>query len=397
MPRLPIYMDHHATTPVDPRVVEAMAPFFSEHFGNAASRHHAFGWAARDAVAGARRQVAALIGADAREIIFTSGATESNNLAIRGIVDAHESHPAHIVTMTTEHRAVLDPCRRLERAGVDATYLAPRPDGRLDVTAVERALTDRTVLVSVMAANNEIGVIQPLRELAALTSDRDIVLHTDAVQAAGAVPLDVDTLGIDLASLSAHKMYGPKGVGALYVRRRRPRLALRPLIEGGGHERGLRSGTLNVPGVVGFGRAAEICQAEMGDEAARVGRLRDRLLVGFEARLTGVAVNGTMGDRLPHNLNVSFSGLEGESLLVGLDDVAISSGAACTSAEPEPSHVLRALGVPDDLARASIRFGLGRSTTSDEVDYVVEKVSSLVMRLRELSPFATMRTRRARG
>ena len=388
MPTLPIYMDHHATTPTDSRVVDAMLPFFADRFGNAASRHHAFGWAARDAVAAARRQVADLIGADAREIYFTSGATESNNLAIKGIAAARRDRPVHIVTMASEHHAVLDPCRRLAREGVEVTVVPPGEDGVCDVAEVARALTPQTVLVSVMTANNEIGVVQPIARIGELTRERGILLHTDAAQAAGKIPLDVERLGVDLMSLTAHKIYGPKGIGALYVRRRRPRIEIAPLIDGGGHEQGLRSGTLNVPGTVGFGRAAEICGQEMVSEAERVGRLRGRLLDGFEARLDGLRVNGSMTDRLPHNLNLSFSGLEGESLLIGLDDVAISSGAACTSANPEPSHVLRAIGVPDDLARASVRFGLGRTTTEAEVDYVVEKVSSLVTRLRALSPQA---------
>lgn len=386
MPELPIYLDYHATTPVDPRVVEAMTPCFTERFGNAASRHHAFGWAARDAVAAARRQVAELIGADPREICFTSGATESDNLAVKGVVNAEARRPLHVVTMATEHHAVLDPCRRLERDGVEVTYVAPRADGLCDPADVERALRPHTRLVSVMAANNEIGVIQPLARIAELTRPRGIVLHTDAAQAVGKTPIDVAALGVDLLSATAHKLYGPQGIGMLYVRRRRPRLALDPLFDGGGHERGLRSGTLNVPGIVGFGKAAEICRSELQSEAERVGRLRDRLLAGLTQRLDGVTVNGSTAARLPHNLNVSFAGLEGESLLVGLDDVAVSSGAACTSVNLEPSHVLQAIGVPGDLGRASLRFGLGRWTTAEEIDYAVEKVSSLVHRLRELSP-----------
>ena len=388
MPESPVYLDHHATTPVDPRVVEAMLPFFGERFGNASSRHHSFGWAARDAVAAARRQVAGLIGADPREICFTSGATESDNLALRGVVAADPRRPLHVVTMTTEHRAVLDPCRRLEREGVEVTRVAPRPDGLCDVAGVERALRPHTRLVSIMAANNEIGVLQPLARIAELTRPRGVVLHTDAAQAAGKVPVRVDELGVDLLSLTAHKMCGPQGVGALYVRRRRPRLALEPLIDGGGHEQGLRPGTLNVPGIVGFGAAAAICRAELAEEGARVGRLRDRLLAGLRARLDGVTVNGSLAARLPHNLNVSFAGVEGESLLVGLDGVAVSSGAACASANPEPSHVLRAIGVGDELARASLRFGLGRTTTRDDVDCAVDKVAGLVTRLRQLSSAA---------
>ena len=388
MPKLPIYLDHHATTPTDPRVVEAMIPYFSERFGNAASRHHAFGWAARDAVEAARRQIARLIECDPRELFFTSGATESNNLALKGVLAACHSGAPHVVTVATEHRAVLDPCRRLEKHGVRLTVLNPRPDGLLDLRDIEHALTKDTVLLSVMAANNELGVLQPLPEIGALARDRGILCHTDAAQAVGKVRFSADDVGVDLASISAHKIYGPKGVGALYVRRRRPRLALEPLIDGGGHEHGLRSGTANVPGIVGFGRAAEICQQEMASEGTRTQMLRDRLLAGLEHRLSDIRVNGTMEHRLPNNLNVSFAGLEGESLLVGIDDVAISSGAACSSASPEPSHVLRAIGVPDDLARASIRFGLGRRTTAEEIDYTVDKLSSLVIRLRQLSPLS---------
>ena len=388
MPKLPIYLDYHATTPADPRVVEALAPYFTERFGNAASRHHAFGWAARDAAEAARRQVAGLIGADPREICFTSGATESNNLALKGALSAAAAARPHIVTVATEHRAVLDPCRRLADAGARVTEVAPDGDGLVSPKSIEQALTDDTVLVSVMLANNEIGVLQPIAEIAEITRARGILLHSDAAQAVGRVPVDVGALGVDLLSFTAHKLYGPKGVGALYVRRRRPRVPLAPIIDGGGHERGLRSGTLNVPGIVGFGAAADICRTELAAEGERIGRLRDRLLAALEARLDGVTVNGSMDQRLPHNLNVSFAGVEGESLLVGLDDVAVSSGAACTTASPglEPSHVLRAIGLPDELARASLRFGLGRWTTEEEIDYAADKVSSLVERLRQLSP-----------
>ena len=392
-PKLPIYLDYHATTPVDPRVAQAMAPYFTEHFGNAASRHHPFGWAARDAAEAARRQVADLIGADAREICFTSGATESNNLALKGAVTAAVQSRPHVVTVATEHRAVLDPCRRLAEAGVRVTEVTPGSDGLVSPESISGALTDETVLVSVMLANNEIGVLQPLADIAALTRPRGILLHSDAAQAAGRAPVDVGALGVDLLSLTAHKMYGPKGVGALYVRRCRPRLPLAPIFDGGGHERGLRSGTLNVPGIVGFGAAAEICRAESGQEGERIGGLRDRLLTALTGRLDGVTVNGSLARRLPHNLNVSFAGVEGESLLVGLDDVAVSSGAACTTASPslEPSHVLRAIGLPDELARASLRFGLGRWTTADEIDYAAGKVGSLVARLRKLSSAGSAR------
>ncbi len=388
MPKLPIYLDYHATTPADPRVVEAMAPYFTERFGNAASRHHAFGWAARDAAEAARRQVAGLIGADPREICFTSGATESNNLALKGALSAAGAALPHVVTVATEHRAVLDPCRRLADAGARVTEVAPDSDGLVSPKSIERALTDDTVLVSVMLANNEIGVLQPIAGISEVTRARGILLHSDAAQAVGRVPVDVGALGVDLLSFTAHKLYGPKGIGALYVRRRRPRVPLAPIIDGGGHERGLRSGTLNVPGIVGFGAAAEICRTELAAEGERIGRLRDRLLAALTGRLDGVTVNGSLRRRLPHNLNVSFAGVEGESLLVGLDDVAVSSGAACSTASPslEPSHVLRAIGLPDELARASLRFGLGRWTTDEEVDYAADKVSSLVTRLRQLSP-----------
>ena len=388
MPKLPIYLDYHATTPADPRVVEAMAPYFTERFGNAASRHHAFGWAARDAAEAARRQVAGLIGADPREICFTSGATESNNLALKGALSAVRAARPHVLTVATEHRAVLDPCRRLADAGARVTEVTPDGDGLVSPKSIEQALTDDTVLVSVMLANNEIGVLQPIAEIAEITCARGILLHSDAAQAVGRVPVDVGALGVDLLSFTAHKLYGPKGIGALYVRRRRPRVPLAPIIDGGGHERGLRSGTLNVPGIVGFGAAAEICRTALAAEGERIGRLRDRLLAALTGRLDGVTVNGSLRRRLPHNLNVSFAGVEGESLLVGLDDVAVSSGAACTTASPglEPSHVLRAIGLPDEIARASLRFGLGRWTTEEEIDYAADKVSSLVTRLRQLSP-----------
>jgi cysteine desulfurase len=378
-------MDHHATTPTDPRVVEAMQPFFTKTFGNPASRHHAFGWAARDAVEKARKQVSRLVGCDPREVVFTSGATESNNLAIKGCLTA-AGRKAHIVTASTEHRAVLDPCRRLECDGVRVTYVRPRGDGLLDLEEIEQALTPETVLLTVMTANNEIGVLQPVAELSAVARCHGVLFHTDATQAVGKVPFDAAQLDIDLVSLSAHKLYGPKGVGALCVRRRRPKIAITPLSDGGGHERGLRSGTLNVPAIVGFGRAAEICCREMAAEADRTGLLRDRLWDGLSEHLDGLQINGSMDHRLPHNLNVSVSGLDGETLLVGLDDIAVSTGAACTSANPEPSYVLSALGVSDQLARASLRFGLGRWNTADEVDYVVKKVGKLVLRLRQLSP-----------
>ncbi|MCH2254036.1 MAG: aminotransferase class V-fold PLP-dependent enzyme [Vicinamibacterales bacterium] len=380
---LPIYMDGHATTRVDPRVIEAMLPFFGEYYGNAASRHHRFGWTVRDAVADARAEVAALVGAPARDLVFTSGATESNNLAVKGVAEAARDRGNHIVTARTEHRAILDPCARLEQQGMRVSYLSVGNDGVLDPAALEAAITPTTVLVTVMMANNEIGVLQPIAALARLARARSVLLHTDAAQAAGKVPIDVEADGIDLLSLTAHKLYGPKGVGALFIRHG---VAVAPLVDGGGHEGGLRSGTLNVPAIVGFGRAAAICADEMPGEAARLSRLRDRLWDGIRRSLRGVTVNGSMRARLPHNLNISVDGLHGEQLLMGLDDVAVSSGAACTSASREPSHVLRALGLGDARARASIRFGLGRFNTEAEVDYVIEKLCSLVTRLRAPTP-----------
>ncbi len=384
--KLPIYLDHHATTPVDRRVVEAMSPFFSQTFGNAASRHHSFGWAARDAVEAARAQVSALVWCRSREVYFTSGATESNNLAIKGAVAAAPRRDAHVVTVATEHRSVLDACRRVEAMGVRVTYVRPGVDGRVGVEEVSGALTDHAMLLSVMTANNEIGVLQPIAELCAVAHQRGVLFHTDATQAVGKVPFSVDGCDADLVSLSAHKIYGPKGIGALVVRRRRPKIEIEPLIDGGGHERGLRSGTLNVPAIVGFGRAAEICRTEMAADASRLAALRDRLWGQLSGRLSGLCINGSTTHRLPHNLNVGVEGVEGETLLVGLDDVAVSSGAACTTVNPEPSHVLRALGLSDELAKASVRFGLGRSNTEAEIDYVSDKFVALVTRLRELSP-----------
>jgi cysteine desulfurase len=375
-------MDCHATTPVDPRVFEAMRPYFTEHFGNPASRTHEFGTAARRAVDRARQQVAELVGANPREIVFTSGATESNNLAIKGAVEALAGKGDQVVTVVTEHRAVLDPCATLARRGRTIVRVGVGQDGRVDPGEVDKAISDRTVLVSVMTANNEIGVIQPIAEIGAVTKRRQVLLHTDAAQAAGKIPLDVERLRVDLLSISGHKMYGPKGVGALYVRRRDPRVDLEPLIDGGGHERGLRSGTLNVPGIVGLGKAAEICRQEMQHEAERVQALRDRLHAGLLAALEGIRVNGSMTDRLPNNLNVSVAGVDGQSLLLALTDVAVSSGAACMSSKPEPPYVLNAIGVEDDMARASLRFGLGRFNTAEEVDFVIQRVAEVVTRLR---------------
>jgi cysteine desulfurase len=380
-----IYLDHHATTPVDARVLEAMLPYFTEKFGNAASKHHRFGWEASDAVERARKQVAALIGAGSKDVIFTSGATEANNLAIKGAAMSRQAHRDHLVTVATEHKAVLDPLTRLAHDGWQVTVLPVDASGLLDLAALDRAVTERTALVSVMAANNEIGVVQPIKEAASIAHAKGAWFHTDAVQAAGKVPFDVEALDVDFASLSAHKIYGPKGVGALYARRRSRNVGVVPQIDGGGHERGLRSGTLNVPGIVGFGRAAEIARAEMADEAQRVAALRDRLLHGLRA-IDGLSVNGAMTDRLPGNLNVSFDGVDGEALLVSLDDVAVSSGAACTQAEP--SHVLLALGLTKNRALASLRFGIGRSTTAEDIDYAARKVSDVVTRLRQMSSVA---------
>jgi cysteine desulfurase len=379
-----IYLDHHATTPVDARVLEAMLPFFSEKFGNAASKQHRFGWDAADAVERARKQVAALIGAGSKDVIFTSGATESNNLAIKGAAKARQSERDHLVTVATEHKAVLDPMASLEKAGWRVTVLPVERNGLIEFRALQDAVTERTALVSVMAANNEIGVVQPIKELAAVAHAKGAWFHTDAVQAAGKVPFDVDALDVDLVSLTAHKIYGPKGAGALYVRRKGRAVTMAAQIEGGGHERGMRSGTLNVPGIVGFGRAAEIARAEMAGESVRLTSLRDRLLGALQSRIDGITVNGAMDARLPGNLNVSFAGVDGEALLVSLGDIAVSSGAACTQAEP--SHVLMALGLSKDRALASLRFGIGRATTASEIDDAAQQVSAAVSRLRQMSP-----------
>lgn len=383
---LPIYMDNQATTPVDPRVLEAMMPYFTGKFGNAASRNHSFGWDAEKAVETAREQVATLIGAAPKEIIFTSGATESDNLAIKGIAEAHRERGNHIITQATEHKAVLDCCKRLEKHGCRVTYLPVKPDGLIDLGGLQQALDDKTILVTIMAANNEIGVLQPIREIGRICHERGVLFHSDAVQIIGKVPFDVMDDNVDVASLSAHKIYGPKGVGALYVRRRNPRVQIAAQIDGGGHERGIRSGTLNVPGIVGFGRACEIAMHEMEREATRLRTLRDRLRTRLQSELDHLHVNGSLEHRLPGNLNVSFAYVEGESLLMGLNDVAISSGSACTSATLEPSYVLKALGLGDDMAHSSIRFGIGRFNTEAEVDYVAARVIQLVKHLRQLSP-----------
>jgi cysteine desulfurase len=384
--KLPIYMDNHATTAVDPRVLEAMLPYFTEKFGNAASRNHEFGWKAEEAVENARGQIARLIRANPREIVFTSGATESDNLAIKGVVEAYREKGNHIITQATEHKAVLDVCKHLEKSGFEVTYLPVAPDGLIDLEGLRRAVTPKTILISIMYANNEIGVIQPIEEIGKIAKKNGIVFHVDAAPALGKIPVDVQRDGIDLLSISAHKIHGPKGVGALYVRRKDPRVALAAMIDGGGHERGMRSGTLNVPGIVGLGKACELCMKEMPEESERLRRLRDRLNEAIMSRLDGTAVNGSLARRLPNNLNLSFSGVEGDALLMGINDVAVSSGSACTSAMIEPSYVLRALGVSEDLAHSSIRFGLGRFNTEEEVDYVADRVVETVKRLRELSP-----------
>lgn len=439
MLKLPIYMDYHATTPMDPRVLEAMKPYFLDDFGNAASRNHAFGWKAEAAVEKARKQVGALIGASDKEIVFTSGATESNNLALKGVVEFYKDKGDHIITVATEHKAILDTCKRLERTrqeridelklqrlmeitgadvnpedlatlelkhdlendavlkrwveklrvGARVTYLTPKKDGLIDLEELKAAITDETILVSVMLANNEIGVVQPVNEIGAICRERGVLFHTDAVQGAGKVPFNVEDAKADLVSLSAHKMYGPKGVGALYVRRK-PRVRVREQIDGGGHERGMRSGTLNVAGIVGFGAAAELAKNELESESARLLLLRERLWKGISAKLDYLTINGTMAARLPGNLNVSFAFAEGEALMMAIKDVAVSSGSACTSASLEPSYVLRALGVEEELAHSSIRFGLGRFSTEEEVDYVIDLMVRAVTKLRDMSPLYEM-------
>jgi cysteine desulfurase len=387
---LPIYMDNHATTPIDPRVLDTMLPYFGKIFGNAASRNHQFGWEAEQAVDLAREQIAKLIGCTAKEIIFTSGATESNNLAIKGIAEMYREKGNHIITQVTEHKAVLDTCKKLEKHGFEVTYLPVQEDGLISVEALKAAITPKTILVTIMYANNEIGVIQPIAEIGKLCHEKGILFHTDAVQAVGKIPVNVQTDNIDVLSMSAHKIYGPKGVGALYVRRRNPRVQITEQINGGGHERGMRSGTLNVPGIVGLGKACEIAGEEMTAETARLKELRDYLKAKFEAALDYVHVNGNMDHHLPGNLNMSFVHVEGESLLMGINDIAVSSGSACTSATLEPSYVLKALGLGDDVAHSSIRFGLGRFNNKAEVDYVSDKVITVVKHLREMSPLYEM-------
>jgi cysteine desulfurase len=388
--KLPIYFDNHATTQVDPRVVQAMLPYFTEKFGNAASRNHPFGWAGEEAVENARAQVAALIGATPKEIIFTSGATESDNLMIKGVAEMYREKGNHIITQAIEHKAVLDTCKRLEKDGFEVTYLPVGKDGRVNPEDVRKAITSKTILITIMYANNEIGVINPIQEIGKIAKEHGIFFASDGVQAVGKIPVDVQKDNIDLLAISAHKIYGPKGVGALYVRRRNPRVQLAAIIDGGGHERGMRSGTLNVPGIVGLGAACEIAQKEMAQESVRLAKLRDRLKAGLEAKLDEVFINGSLEHRLPNNLNMSFAYVEGESLLMGINDIAVSSGSACTSATLEPSYVLKALGVGEDLAHTSIRFGLGRFNTEEEVDYVTDKMVTVVNKLRELSPLYEM-------
>ena len=388
--KLPIYMDNHATTPVDPRVFEAMRPYLTGIFGNSASRNHSFGWEAEEAVEKARKQVASLIGATAKEIVFTSGATESDNLALKGVAEMYAEKGNHIITAATEHKAILDTCKRLEKHGTRVTYLPVQQNGLVDLDQLRAAITDKTILISIMHANNEIGVLQPIREIGKIAKERGVLLHTDGTQAAGKIPVSVMEDNIDLMSISAHKMYGPKGVGALYVRRRNPRVQLTAQMDGGGHERGMRSGTLNVPGIVGLGEACALAQAEMPAESKRMAFLRDKLKERLMNSLDEVYINGTLDHRLPNNLNISFAYVEGESLLMGINEIAVSSGSACTSATLEPSYVLKALGAGDDLAHSSIRFGLGRFNTEAEVDYVAGKVIEVVKKLRELSPLYEM-------
>ena len=393
--KLPIYMDNHATTQVDPRVMETMLPFFIERFGNASSRNHVFGWDSEAAVDRAREQVASLIhAASPREIVFTSGATESDNIAVKGIAEAYAHEGNHILTCAIEHKAVLDSCKSLERKGYRVTYLRVRANGLIDLDKLRDALTDKTILISIMAANNEIGTIEPVREIGQIAKEKGILFHTDATQAVGKIPLNVEEMGIDLLSLTAHKIYGPKGVGALYVRSSKPRVKLEPLIEGGGQERGIRSGTLNVPGIVGLGKACEIAQKDMIADGERLTGLSQRLKARIVGQLDEVSVNGDPLQRLPGNLHLSFAYVEGESLLMGLKDIAVSTGSACTSASLEPSHVLRAIGLEEHLAHSSIRFGLGRFNTEEEVNYAARRVVEEVRRLRELSPI--LRARKAK-
>ena len=387
--KLPLYFDNNATTPMDPRVLEAMLPYFTEKFGNSASRNHAFGWAAEEGVDYAREQVAQLIGANEKEIIFTSGATEGDNLGIKGVFEMYQDKGNHIITCVTEHKAVLDTCKHLEKLGAQVTYLPVKEDGLLDLALLEAAMTPQTILVCIMYGNNEIGVIQPVKEIAAIAHKHGALFMTDATQTVGKIPVNVDADGIDLMAFTAHKMYGPKGVGALYVRRKNPRVKVTAQLDGGGHERGMRSGTLNVAGIVGFGKACELCRLEMDKDAKRLSALRDKLQSGLTV-LEESYVNGNVANRLPHTANISFKYVEGEGLMMAMKDLAVSSGSACTSASLEPSYVLKSLGLSDDLAHSSIRFGLGRFTTEEEVDFAIEQTKHAVNHLRELSPLWEM-------
>jgi cysteine desulfurase len=390
MLKLPIYLDNNATTPMDPRVLEAMTPYFLEHFGNAASRNHPFGWEAEEAVDYAREQVAKLIGADPKEIIFTSGATEADNLAIKGVFEMYASKGNHIITAVTEHKAVLDTCKHIEKLGGEVTYLPVNADGLIDLKELEAAIKPTTILIAIMYANNEIGTIQPVKEISALAKKNGILFFTDATQAVGKIPVDVNKDGIDLMAFTAHKMYGPKGVGALYVRRKNPRVKVTAQMDGGGHERGMRSGTLNVPGIVGFGKACELCRLEMEEDTKRISKLRDKLETEL-LKLEEAYVNGSREHRLPHVTNISFKYVEGEGLMMGFNkNIALSSGSACTSASLEPSYVLKALGLGDDLAHSSLRFGLGRFTNEEQIDYTIKAVSETVLKLREMSPLWEM-------
>ena len=390
MLKLPVYLDNNSTTPCDPRVVDAMLPYFTENFGNAASRNHPFGWSAEEAVDYGREQIAALIGADPKEIIFTSGATEGDNLAIKGVFEMYASKGNHIITATTEHKAVLDTCKHIEKSGGEVTYLQVKADGLIDLNELEAAIKDTTILIAIMYANNEIGVIQPVREISALARKHGVLFFSDAVQAVGKIPVDVNKDGIDLMAFTAHKMYGPKGIGALYVRRKNPRVKVTAQMDGGGHERGMRSGTLNVPGIVGFGKACELARLEMDQDAKRLSVLRDKLQSEL-MKIEETYVNGDEEHRLPHVTNISFKHVEGEGLLMGFNkNIALSSGSACTSASLEPSYVLKALGLGDDLAHSSLRFGLGRFTTEEQIDYTIEQVSNTVLKLREMSPLWEM-------
>jgi len=386
MLKLPVYLDHNATTPCDPRVVEAMLPYFSTSFGNAASRHHSFGWVAEEAVDHAREQVARLIGAEPKEIIFTSGATEGDNLALKGVFEMYSGKGKHIITCNIEHKAVMDTCSYIESQGGEVTWLEVKSSGLVDLSELEAAIRPDTILISIMYANNEIGTVMPIKEICEIAKRKGVLIFTDATQAVGKIPIDVNNTGIDLMAFSAHKMYGPKGVGALYVRRKNPRVKLNAQLHGGGHEKGMRSGTLNVPGIVGFGKACEICQKEMNEEAARVSRLRDKLQDGL-LKIEGTYVNGDVNHRLPHVTNISFKHADGEGLMMSLNkNIALSTGSACTSASIEPSYVLKALGLEDELAHSTIRFGLGRYTTEEEIDYTIEQVAAAVSKLRQMNP-----------